>query len=260
MGAGSLILRGFSIQEFEDRFERIQLAMRSRGMDAMLLTTEDNFHYFTGLDSQFWKSPTRPLYLILPAQGDSPVAVVPSIMLEAMRKTWVSEVYSWPAPRPHDDGVSLLLAHLQGYKTLGMPMNIETQLRMPLMHLVDLVKALPLSLVDATELVMGLRLVKSPAELQKIERACHIASKCHAGLPDRLSALNLENVTEREAINQMKLSLLENGADHVDFIVGKSGRGGYSSIIDGPGRYRSLARQRADHRHGHRVRSLPLRL
>lgn len=53
--------------------------MNKMGIDGMLITTEANFHYHTGLVSIFWYSPTRPSYLILPRVGDSPIAIVSSI-------------------------------------------------------------------------------------------------------------------------------------------------------------------------------------
>ena len=72
--------RGFPDSEFEQRFFRAQRFLVDAKLDALLLTTEANFYYFTGLLSPFWHSPTRPMYLIVPRVGATPVAVVPSIL------------------------------------------------------------------------------------------------------------------------------------------------------------------------------------
>ena len=56
-------------------------------LDAILITTPHNFRYYTGLDSYFWESPTRPWFLIIP-YNEKPIAIVPSIGTSALKKTW----------------------------------------------------------------------------------------------------------------------------------------------------------------------------
>lgn len=72
------INRGFTQKEFETRTEKAQKMMHKRKLDAMIFTTEPNVRYFTGFLSQFWRSPTRPWFVILPAEG-KPIAVIPKI-------------------------------------------------------------------------------------------------------------------------------------------------------------------------------------
>ena len=78
--------RGFSAEEFEARCGRAQARMATQGLDALLLTTEPEVRYFSGFLTQFWQSPTRPWFLIVPAEG-KPVAVVPNIGAACMRRT-----------------------------------------------------------------------------------------------------------------------------------------------------------------------------
>ena len=59
--------RGFSPAEFETRLMRAQEIMRHHAFDALLLTTPPNIRYATGFDTQFWESPTRPWFVIVPA-------------------------------------------------------------------------------------------------------------------------------------------------------------------------------------------------
>ena len=58
--------RQFLLTEFEQRLARAQTMMRALKLDAVLLTTETNVRYFSGYFTQFWQSPTRPWFLILP--------------------------------------------------------------------------------------------------------------------------------------------------------------------------------------------------
>src|SRR5918995_5578626 len=99
--------RGFAREEFEERAERARRLMTEAECDALLVTIEQNVRYFSGFDTQFWASPTRPWFLVVPRQG-APVAVIPEIGAPGMAATWVQDIRTWPAPRPEDDGVSLL--------------------------------------------------------------------------------------------------------------------------------------------------------
>ena len=61
-----MLNRGFEIFEFHSRLDKIQLIMHYEKIDALLLTSEFSIRYFTGFSTQFWESPTRPWYLIIP--------------------------------------------------------------------------------------------------------------------------------------------------------------------------------------------------
>ena len=78
--------RGFEISEFETRMVRAQEIMHRRNLDAIWVTTPQNIRYFTGFDSQFWESPTRPWFVVVPREG-KPIAVVPEIGAREMERT-----------------------------------------------------------------------------------------------------------------------------------------------------------------------------
>lgn len=58
----------------------------------MLLTIEADIRYFTGFLTQFWHSPTRRWFVIVPATG-KPVAAIPEIEKIAWACTRVSRVF-----------------------------------------------------------------------------------------------------------------------------------------------------------------------
>ena len=104
----NLATRGFELNEFKTRMLRAQSEMTARNLDAVVITAPQNWRYFAGFVTQFWESPTRPWFLILPRNGE-PVAVIPTIGEPGVANTWVNDVRTWPAPQPDDDGVSLTL-------------------------------------------------------------------------------------------------------------------------------------------------------
>lgn len=142
--------RGFPQAEYEARTARAQAMMAEAGIDLLLLTTEPEFRYFSGFLTQFWQSPTRPWFLLVPASG-KPVAAAPA--------------------------------------RIGLPMGPETHLRMPLADHARLRAALPdHEFVDAEPVVRELRMVKSPAEIAKIAHICAIVSDVFEALPDFVGA------------------------------------------------------------------------
>ena len=80
--------RGFKEDEFAARTAAAQAKMAEAGMAGLLLTTEPEVRYFSGFHTLFWQSPTRPWFLFVPAEG-KPVAIIPEIGAELMRRTWI---------------------------------------------------------------------------------------------------------------------------------------------------------------------------
>ena len=226
--------RGFTDSEYENRTERAQRLMASSDIDAMLLTTEPEVRYFSGFHTQFWESPTRPWFLVVPSVG-KPVAVIPEIGLAGMRRTWVDDIRCWSAPNPEDDGISLLRELLSTlcvkHKRLGVPMGHESSLRMPVMDFKRLAKELhSIEFVDGSTIVHELRSIKSEAEIDKIRFVCELTSAGFKALPNYASI----GQTERQICQQFKCDLLQRGADGSPYLIGASGLGGYDNIIMGP--------------------------
>lgn len=226
--------RGFSKAEFESRTGAAQKLMAGLGFDALLLTTEPEVRYFTGFDTIFWLSPTRPWFVLIPAKG-APIAVIPEIGAPSMSLTWISDIRTWLAPQPEDDGISLLADTLRELMpkggTLGLPMSHETHVRMPAADFQKLKAAVDgITFADGTEVVRRLRMVKSKSEIAKIARICSIASSAFEDLPKHIRAGD----TERQAFAKFKIDLLQKGADDVPYLVGSSGPGGFSDVITRP--------------------------
>ncbi|TVO59329.1 M24 family metallopeptidase [Denitromonas halophila] len=226
--------RGFERAEFEQRTARLQDAMAAQRIDAVFFCTEPEFRYFSGFKSQFWESPTRPWFLVVPASG-RPIAVVPQIGAAGFAETWIDDVRSWPSPRPEDDGVSLLADTLsevsRTHRRIGAMLGPETHLRMPAANFAALCDRLAQhEMTDASLIVRQLRSVKSAAEIAKIRFACEVTA---AGF-DYLRSHLRTGMTEREACKAMHLEMLRLGADACPYLISASGPGGYDNIIMGP--------------------------
>ena len=230
----NLLERGFEISEFESRTSRAQEMMSAQKLDAIFLTTEPNVRYFSGFFSQFWESPTRPWFLIIPAKG-KPIAVIPEIGVSGMADTWIDDIHSWKSPDPVDDGITLVASILNGiphrYGRIGATLGIESLLRMPFNNFMALSSLLRSSeFVDIATQIHQLRSIKSEAEIIKIRKACEVTQAGFANIP--LHAR--QGKTEREICKQMHIDMLKAGADTVKYLISGSGPDGYDSIIMGP--------------------------
>jgi len=241
-------LRGVPVQELETRLARAQTLMKEAEVDFLLLTTQEDFYYFTGLYSRFWHSPTRPYYLLIPCTGTRPFAVIPSIMTEVLcSRTWIpaENVCDWPSPRLGDDGITELVQTMASlpcqYQRAGFMLGHESVMRMPVAD-VDCLRASlgkqGITTVDASRVMRELRLVKSPFEVERIRHACTIGSAAFQFLPARLdmlqeakAAAGQGGVTVRDARNEMRALMMEFGADDTPYVMTQAGNNGYDNII-----------------------------
>ena len=208
--------------------------MAQQGLGGMLLMSEQDVRYFTGFHTLFWQSPTRPWFVFVPASG-KPIAVIPEIGAELMRRSWIDDIRTWSAPNPQDDGITLLsdlLAPLAKESAkIGMMTGHETKLQMPLGDWNRLVSGLDgIQFADVTGLVQGLRMVKSEAEIEKLRHICAIGSAAFGRVPEVMSlGQPLEDVFRR-----FRIAALEGGADDAPYLVGASDQGGYGDVISPP--------------------------
>ena len=226
--------RGFDAAEFAVRTERAQRQMAASGIAGLLLMSEPEVRYFSGFQTLFWQSPTRPWFLFVPAAG-KPIAVIPEIGAALMRRTWIEDIRTWSAPAPADDGISLLadlLAPLaDGGGALGVMKGHETHLRMPLGDWERLMAMLPgLQVVDATGLVQRLRMVKSEAEIEKLRHICSIGSAAFDAVPHFAGDGQPLDAVFRE----FRRTAIGLGADDAPYLVGGADQGGYADVISPP--------------------------
>ena len=226
--------RGFQQSEFERRTTRAQAMMVGLKIDAMLLTTEPDVRYFSGFFTQFWLSPTRPWFLLVPVEG-KPIAVIPTIGVVGMLDTWIDDVRSWTSPQPGDDGITLLTSSIQElpkrFGRIGVSLGPESHLRMPAEDFDSLRRNLgAMEIIDCSRLLVELCSIKSEAEVEKIKFVCELTSDSFNALPGFAKAGD----SEREIVQKMRIDLLKRGADNTPYIVSASGPDGYDNIIMGP--------------------------
>ncbi len=238
--------RGFDASEYQRRVENAQQAMLRQKVGAILITTEADMYYFSGFLSQFWQSPTRPWFVVIPLQG-KPIAVIPEIGANCMKNNFMEDIRSWSSPHATDEGVTLLkdtlietLAtseqlHGPDFLNIGINKGRETQLRMPLKDFEQLKTCLSrhnsrIDFKDVTSIIRMLRMVKSEDEIEKI----YYVAQCASDVFENLYSFVEVGMTDDQIFRAFKIKYLEAGVDAVSYLVGAAGNGGYDDIISPP--------------------------
>lgn len=226
----------FPEQEYVKRIERARDLMARHGLSCLLITDEHNFRYFTGDISHSPVGATRPKFLVLPLNSD-PIAITPvSYERPLTNTTWLRNFRTWPAPRPEDDGLSLIREALIEFcpenGVVGAELEPEARLGFPagdFLRLIDMIA--PLKFADATQTVlMPLRMVKSKLEIDKVRSACLATSLGFRELPKMIQVGD----TEWTACRKLQLAILQSGATRAPKITGCSGHLGYEHSGHGP--------------------------
>ena len=221
----------FPSSEFQSRCKRLRKAMDRCAVDALFLTSAADIFYVTGFLTRFWESPARPWFVVIPAHG-APIAIIPRIGKQLMQQSWLSDIRTWDAPNPTDDGVGLLADAIAQITPksgrIATPKGPETHLRMPLADYERLIQLLsPRQILDGTEIIQRTREIKSSAEIKKLRDICAIAGRAFAKLPQLIHVGCPADTVARD----FQIELLREGADWVSYLAVASGPNGYDDVI-----------------------------
>ncbi len=184
----------------EHRLHRFQEIVRGKGIDAVMIRTLSSFIYFTGLK---WLRPA----LLIPSSGE-PIAFVARGEEEGFRKrTWIRNVVTYT------DGGDLMgkvsgIIRKHGFKTMGLEFGIE---RDAYIVFYEMFKRLnpSVKIVDVSDIIYGMRLIKDQYELDAIRKAGRIASKA---MEEALSVIE-PGVSETEIAAEIYRVLYKNGSE-----------------------------------------------
>jgi Xaa-Pro aminopeptidase len=217
----------FDLSERDARLQRIWRRMHEEGIAALVLTSEPNFRYVADFRSPTWVSVTRPRYAVVPLDG-LPMLIVPeSNRVLAGASGWAGEVRTWQAPRPADDGVSLLadaLAERAPAGRIAFEIGSGSRLGFAAVDFLRLVDGVGRGrLADAGALMHAVRGVKSRGEQARHRLAAGMTSR----VLNRLPALAAGMATDRALHRRTQVALLGEGLERVPYLVCAAAPGGY---------------------------------
>ena len=233
-------------EEFEGRWKKVQEGVRTKGLDLLLLHSNEadfaNVRYL----SDYW-----PIFesvgVIVPAEGEPALLICPESETFARDRSRIKKIYKLVEYRESAepdypdikvDTFSLIFPEMlpgKEIKKIGLvgyqifPLPIYESLK---------VAAAEAEIIKSDELIVNLRIIKSPAELEMLQEAFRISEKA---LEETLREIKPE-MTELEVVGIIEKELYANGAEyegHPQYVLsGKNsthaiGRPGYQRLEKG---------------------------
>jgi Xaa-Pro dipeptidase len=198
--------------------QRLALAMAESDLDALVAHSSRNYFYLSGFTSlDYTIEPEAANFAVFPRDGSSPVLTIPrsdqmTLLTEPVRSeeilltgSFQVEGYEPPftggAPTPRE-------ALVQALRNIGADrgrIGVESEL-LPTKMDKWLREQLPdATLVDASEILRSLRMVKTPEEVSRIRRAC-VATD--AAIATAIPAVH-PGMTEREVARLIARELVD---------------------------------------------------
>jgi Xaa-Pro dipeptidase len=174
------VTRLFDDVEMHARAERTRALLAERGLDALLVSGDFsagmNYYWLSGhMPRDFQLNYSRPHVMVLPLRGD-PFLYVYDVNVENARElSWVDEVVGYTPPFDGAELGNVLRARGLASASLGAELGEDKRLFFPAAALSELgVECPQLKLLDASELIWRLRMIKSDAEIAYIEESNRI--------------------------------------------------------------------------------------
>ena len=208
----------FSHAEMARRYAAARVLMERRGIDAVLISGEENFQYFAGTAASLigHYSLTRPSLFLLPMDGD------PVIITQGRDNLtlgcYVTDLHDYHEVLrfPHEVVVDALTDKGLDAARVGVELGLEQRMGLPVGGYLDLVNAMPeAEFSDAADLIIELRMVKSPEEVAYVKEAAGITDRAR----QRLFNMVVPGMTERDVARLMRQLILEEGGDRTSFVI-----------------------------------------
>lgn len=175
----------FGAEEYANRLRRLRDAMREHSIDLMLVHSTENIAYLTG-----YETPRGNTYacLVVPVQGKIIAHLYKDEVDMMPEHEWLSEIIpvSGSSVTPNQELIDLLQSRKVLYGVIGIEIGRYPMRSDALLRLRELVPEA--NIFDASRLIIDLRVVKSPAEIDCMKKA---ASFTNVGMRAAVSAIRV---------------------------------------------------------------------
>jgi Xaa-Pro dipeptidase len=207
----------FERSEFDSRRDRLVMEMAERKLDAVLLFAQESMYWLTGFDSFgfcFFQC------LVVKADGSMVLLTRSADLRQARHTSIIEDIVLW-TDRQNANPAADLRNLLNDLDLLGTNIGVEYDthgLTAKNGKLLDEQLQTFAKISDCSDLVSRLRLLKSPAEIQKVRKAAGLADDAlDAALP-----LIKQGGDEAAILAAMQGAILAGGGDYPgnEFIIG----------------------------------------
>ena len=212
----------FSREEFENRYTRARALMDEKGIGALLVTERLNYQYFTGHRSeQCAVDKIRSYVFILPKDGEPTLITMPFEVAQVEQTSYVSDIRTTGGLTGHPEFIAGVLQDLGlSEARIGCELGREQYLGISYSGFLGIVERLPLAeFVDAADIILAVRNVKSLVEIAYMRRAAVINAEAQAKTFSEVRA----GMTENEVARVLRRNLIAGGAEKISLLCVLSG-------------------------------------
>jgi len=212
----------FTREEFETRYARTRALMAEKNLDAMLITERLNYQYYTGHRSeQCAVDKIRSYMFVLPKDGDPTLITMPFEVAQVEQTSFITDIRTTGGLTGHPEFIVGVLKDLGLSKArIGAELGREQYLGISYLGLREVMKGLPGSrFIDAADIILKVRNVKSPREIEYLRRASMISAQAQKKTLREVRA----GMTENEVARILRQNLVANGAEKISLLCVLSG-------------------------------------
>lgn len=213
----------FPREEYQSRRERTRELMLNAKLDALLLTSEQNYRYLTGHTSQRFVNKSRVMLAVL-GPKDDPILTIPESERGVAEQTaWTNDIRTYVGPPERlgffhawgnvvrDAFASIKITRGR----VGIELGSQQRLGMSVEDYENLRRQLPgIEFADSTAVLFNVRARKSAREMECLRKAAEITDRAFERCVPQIRA----GITERDVFRLMVTTMIELGAEKPGYI------------------------------------------
>ncbi len=196
--------------------------MKDHGIDALLVTERLNYQYFSGHRSEQNAVDKIRSYMFILPRDDEPILItMPFEVAQVEQTTFIRNIRTTGALMGHPEFVAGVLKEAGlGSARIGAELGREQYLGISYLGLQEVMSFLPgAQFVDASEILLQLRVRKSGREIEYMRRAAEINARAQRDTFENIHA----GMTENEIAQHLREILTEYGAERLSLLCVVSG-------------------------------------
>ena len=212
----------FPKEEFEKRYEKTRAMMAEKRLDAVLITERLNYQYYSGHRSeQCAVDKIRSYMVIIPKDADPTLITMPFEVAQVEATSFINDIRTTGGLTGHPEFIVEVLKTLGLAKAqIGCEFGREQYLGISYLGLQEIMKNLPeANFVDAAEIILSVRSVKSPQEIEYCRRAAIISAEAQRKTFCQVHA----GMTENQIAQILRENLIGLGAEKISLLCVLSG-------------------------------------
>ncbi len=212
----------FSREEFETRYARTRSLMAEKNIDAMLVTERLNYQYYTGHRSEQCAVDKIRSYMFILRKDDEPTLItMPFEVAQVEQTSHIVDIRAIGSLTGHPEFIVDVLKDLGlSSARIGCELGREQYLGISYLGFLDVMKGLPQAeFLDAADIILAVRNVKSPQEIAYMRRAAVISAEAQKRTFEQVRA----GMTENQVAQVLRENLVAGGAEKISLLCVVSG-------------------------------------